>query len=117
MRLEELGLVGNCRFAALVDAGGDAVWCCLPRFDSEPVFARLLDAEDGGGFRIGPAPRESIVAAPSQPWGTRKWITDELPDGTAAPSGTLTWAEAGRATTSVAMAAESTAPARSVERE
>ncbi len=67
--------------------------------------------------RPDPAFVAAVVAAPSQPWGTRKWITEVLPDGTAAPSGTLTWADAGRATTSVAMAAESTAPARNVERE
>lgn len=55
MRLEGLGLIGNCQFSALVEASGEVVWCCLPRFDSEPVFARLLDAERGGGFQVGPA--------------------------------------------------------------
>jgi GH15 family glucan-1,4-alpha-glucosidase len=55
VRLEELGLIGNCQFSALVAATGEVVWCCLPRFDSEPVFARLLDAERGGGFLAGPA--------------------------------------------------------------
>ncbi|HUR27480.1 MAG TPA: glycoside hydrolase family 15 protein, partial [Planctomycetota bacterium] len=54
MRLEELGLIGNCQVSALVDLNGEIVWCCLPRFDSEPVFARLLDAGNGGGFRVGP---------------------------------------------------------------
>jgi GH15 family glucan-1,4-alpha-glucosidase len=54
-RLEELGLLGNCQFSALVDRRGEVQWCCLPRFDSEPVFARLLDHEHGGGFRVGPA--------------------------------------------------------------
>jgi GH15 family glucan-1,4-alpha-glucosidase len=55
VRLESLGLIGNCQISALVEAGGEVVWCCLPRFDSEPVFARLLDAERGGGFHVGPA--------------------------------------------------------------
>lgn len=55
MRLEELGLIGNCQFSALVARSGEVVWCCLPRFDSEPVFARLLDEERGGGFLVGPA--------------------------------------------------------------
>ena len=55
MRLEELGLVGNCQYSALVDREGAVVWCCLPRFDSEPVFGCLLDAEDGGRFLVGPA--------------------------------------------------------------
>ena len=55
MRLEELGLIGNCQFSALVANTGEVAWCCLPRFDSEPVFARLLDAREGGGFLVGPA--------------------------------------------------------------
>jgi GH15 family glucan-1,4-alpha-glucosidase len=55
MRLEDLGLIGNCQCAALVDRRGAIVWCCLPRFDSEPVFASLLDEEGGGELLIGPA--------------------------------------------------------------
>lgn len=52
--LERLGLIGNCQAAAHVDASGAIVWCCLPRFDAEPVFGSLLDP-DGGHFVIGPA--------------------------------------------------------------
>jgi GH15 family glucan-1,4-alpha-glucosidase len=59
MRLEALGVIGNCQFSALVDNKGEVVWCCLPRFDSEPVFSTLLDHEDGGRFRIGPAGGEA----------------------------------------------------------
>jgi len=55
VRPESLGLIGNCQYAAHVDVRGEVVWCCLPRFDAEPVFARLLDAERGGGFLVGPA--------------------------------------------------------------
>jgi GH15 family glucan-1,4-alpha-glucosidase len=54
MRLEDLGLIGNCQVSALVERSGSIVWCCLPRFDSEPVFGRLLD-EGGGDFSIAPA--------------------------------------------------------------
>ncbi len=54
MRLEKLGLVGNCQCAALVASTGDVVWSCLPRFDSEPVFGALLD-EDGGSFSVRPS--------------------------------------------------------------
>ena len=53
MRLEALGLVGNCQFSALVHASGEVVWCCLPRFDSEPVFSTLLDQDAGGRFAVG----------------------------------------------------------------
>ena len=53
MRLENLGLIGNCQFSALVSRAGEVVWCCLPRFDSEPVFSTLLDERNGGRFTVG----------------------------------------------------------------
>src|SRR5438045_6766815 len=55
MRLEDLALTGNCQYGALTAKSGAVVWCCFPRFDSEPVFASLLDAENGGEFLIAPA--------------------------------------------------------------
>ncbi len=55
MRLEDLGLVGNCQCSALVERSGAIVWCCLPRFDSEPIFSTLLDQREGGSFLVGPA--------------------------------------------------------------
>jgi len=55
MHLEDLGIIGNCQFSALVERTGSIVWSCLPRFDSEPVFSTLLDASEGGYFQIGPA--------------------------------------------------------------
>ena len=51
--LADLGLIGNCQIAAHVHCDGDIVWSCLPRFDSAPVFASLLDPERGGRFGIG----------------------------------------------------------------
>jgi GH15 family glucan-1,4-alpha-glucosidase len=53
MLLEHLGLIGNCQVSALVQRDGEIVWCCLPRFDSEPVFSTLLDAKEGGKFIVG----------------------------------------------------------------
>jgi GH15 family glucan-1,4-alpha-glucosidase len=58
MRLEHLALVGNCQFSALVHRTGEVAWCCLPRFDSEPVFSSLLDHECGGRFLVGAAEGE-----------------------------------------------------------
>ena len=42
----DLGVIGNCQSAALIDKRGTVVWCCLPQFDSDPVFCRLLRADD-----------------------------------------------------------------------
>jgi GH15 family glucan-1,4-alpha-glucosidase len=46
----DLAVVGNCRTAALVDTGGRVVWWCFPRFDSDPVFSRLLAGDEEKGF-------------------------------------------------------------------
>ena len=54
MQLEHLGAIGNCQCTALVERSGAIVWCCLPQFDSEPVFGALLDP-DGGSFLVGAA--------------------------------------------------------------
>lgn len=37
-----LGVIGNCSFSALIDQQARIVWCCLPRFDGDPVFCDLL---------------------------------------------------------------------------
>ena len=55
MELDDLGLIGNCQISALVRRDGAIVWSCMPRFDSPPVFASLLDDEDGGRLAVGPA--------------------------------------------------------------
>ncbi len=52
--LERYGLIGDCGSAALVSDHGSIDWLCLPRFDSEPVFARLLDP-DHGSFALAPS--------------------------------------------------------------
>jgi len=50
--IDNYGLIGDCRSAALVSSEGSIDWCCLPRFDSPSVFAKILDDEKGGFFRI-----------------------------------------------------------------
>jgi GH15 family glucan-1,4-alpha-glucosidase len=56
LRNLDLGLIGNCSVSALIDRQGQIVWCCLPRFDGDPVFHALLgspqSAPDGGVFAI-----------------------------------------------------------------
>lgn len=48
----DLGLIGNCGISALIDRHARIVWCCLPRFDGDPIFHGLLgspsrDPNDG----------------------------------------------------------------------
>ncbi|HEX4986149.1 MAG TPA: glycoside hydrolase family 15 protein [Burkholderiales bacterium] len=40
-----LALIGNCNVGALVDARGDIVWSCFPRFDGDAMFCALLQGE------------------------------------------------------------------------
>jgi len=44
----DLGVIGNCRFSALVDKQARIVWSCMPRFDSDPVFCSLLSGTEAG---------------------------------------------------------------------
>ena len=46
----DLAVVGNGRTAALVTPLARIVWWCFPRFDSEPVFCRLLAGDEEKGF-------------------------------------------------------------------
>lgn len=46
----DCGVVGNCAFSAMIDKMGRMVWCCLPRFDGDPVFNALLDPSENGSL-------------------------------------------------------------------
>jgi alpha,alpha-trehalase len=52
--IEDHGLIGDGSTAALVGRDGAISWMCAPRFDSPPVFCRILDARRGGSFTIAP---------------------------------------------------------------
>ncbi len=52
--IEDHGVIGNLRTAALVGSEGTIDWLCLPRFDSPSVFCSILDDEKGGHFKLRP---------------------------------------------------------------
>ncbi len=52
--IEQHGVIGNMRSAALVGIDGAIDFYCFPEFDSPSVFAALLDPEKGGSFVIEP---------------------------------------------------------------
>ncbi len=53
--IEDYGLIGNCRSAALVSRTGSIDWLCWPRFDSPACFAAILGTPANGRWRIHPA--------------------------------------------------------------
>lgn len=50
----DYGIIGDQHTVALVSTSGSIDFLCFPTFDSPSVFLALLDAEDGGRFRIAP---------------------------------------------------------------
>ena len=52
--IENYGVIGDLRTAALVGKNGSLDWLCLPHFDSPSVFAAILDDAKGGRFQIAP---------------------------------------------------------------
>jgi GH15 family glucan-1,4-alpha-glucosidase len=67
--LEDYGLIGDGRTAALICRDGSLDWLCWPRFDSDACFAALLGTSDHGRWLIAPAEEARI---------TRRYLPDTL---------------------------------------
>jgi GH15 family glucan-1,4-alpha-glucosidase len=52
LKIQDYGIIGDCRAAALIGRNGSLDWLCWPRFDSP---AAILDRERGGHWQIAPA--------------------------------------------------------------
>ncbi|HVL25084.1 MAG TPA: glycoside hydrolase family 15 protein [Thermomicrobiales bacterium] len=80
--ISDYGFLSDCHSAALVTRDASIEWACFNRFDRSAVFARILDRDVGGWFRI--APRGSFTT-------TRRYVPETLilettfttPDGVA----------------------------------
>ena len=60
LRIEDYALIGDCETAALVGRDGSIDWLCLPRFDSDGCFAKLLGSEDNGFWRLAPMKQRTV---------------------------------------------------------
>lgn len=46
----DLGLIGNCTVAALIDRKAEMSWACIPRFDGDATFCSLLRERGAHGI-------------------------------------------------------------------
>jgi GH15 family glucan-1,4-alpha-glucosidase len=53
--LGDYAFISDCHSLALITSDASVEWACFHRFDSRPVFARILDRAIGGWFRIAPS--------------------------------------------------------------
>src|SRR5919197_6569779 len=58
--IEDYGIIGDCRTAALISRDGAIEWLCLPDYASPSIFAHILSPGRGGRFSI--RPREAFVS-------------------------------------------------------
>ncbi|HEU4422268.1 MAG TPA: glycoside hydrolase family 15 protein [Pilimelia sp.] len=58
--IEDYAVIGDTQTAALVGKDGSIDWLCVPRFDSDAIFAALLGTDRHGRWLLAPA--ESVRA-------------------------------------------------------
>src|SRR5437879_198990 len=74
--IEDYAMIGDMQTAALVSREGSVDWLCLPRFDSDAVFAALLGDHLNGQWRLNP----TAADGPPSRAGTieRGYLSDTL---------------------------------------
>src|SRR4051812_28650799 len=87
----DYALIGDRRTAALVSRAGSVDWLCLPRFDSQACFARLLGHPEHGYWQVAPdaaarnvrrryRPETLILETEIETAGGRVLVTDFMPE-------------------------------------
>lgn len=69
-RIEDYAMIGSTHSAALVHRSGRIEWLCMPRFDSDAIFASLLGTADHGGWLLCAADEGARI--------TRRYLPDTL---------------------------------------
>jgi GH15 family glucan-1,4-alpha-glucosidase len=59
--ISDYAFLSDCHSLALVARDGSIEWAAFHRFDGRPVFARLLDRDIGGFFRVAPTEADSEI--------------------------------------------------------
>lgn len=102
--IRSYGVLGDGRGTALVAGDGSVDWWAVPRLDSAPAFAALLDPERGGFLRLRPVavaatvtrrylPDTNLLETTFTTATGQVRITDSLNSGNA---GALPWSELAR---------------------
>jgi GH15 family glucan-1,4-alpha-glucosidase len=57
----DYAFISDCHSSALISSSGSIDWCCMPRFDAESCFGRVLDWEKGGFCQIYPDVKDPTI--------------------------------------------------------
>lgn len=79
--IEDYGLLGDTRTAALVSSDGAIDWLCAPRFDSPPVFGLLVGGRAAGTCQAGPADPMGVLVRRYRPHTATLQTTWQAGDG------------------------------------